>query len=72
MNSNLLKSKRILNGYTQESISQKVGITPKTYNRKEIGLSTFNIKEIIELSKILELNIQEINEIFFESNLPFV
>ncbi len=72
MNLKILKSKRILKNYTQESIAEKIGITTKTYNRKELGKKSFTIDEVISLIVLLDLNLAETNEIFFNNNLPFV
>ena len=72
MNLQLLKSKRVLNRYTQESIAEKIGISTKTYNRKELGIKPFTINEVVLLTILLELNLAEVNQIFFDNNLPFV
>lgn len=72
MTSNKLKSKRVLKGYKQTEIAEFMGITPKTYNRKELGKVEFKKNEIILLSKCLELSMEDINEIFFDNNLPNV
>ncbi|MCT4564997.1 MAG: helix-turn-helix domain-containing protein [Maledivibacter sp.] len=69
MNSNKLKGLRVGRGYTQEKISKKIGITTKTYNRKELGFVEFNCNEISKIAEILEMSLQSVNEIFFESKL---
>jgi len=72
MKENLLKSKRTLNGFTQEGIAKKIGISTKTYNRKELKMSEFTIGEVINISKLLKLSPKDINLIFFDDNLPIV
>lgn len=72
MNLQLLKSKRVLKNYTQESIAEKIGMTTKTYNRKELGMTPFTINDVVLLTILLELNLVEINQIFFDNNLPIV
>lgn len=72
MNSDLLKSKRVYKGFTQKDIAQKMGVSEKTYNQKELGKATFTINEVIVMTILLELNLNEINAIFFENNLPIV
>ena len=42
----------------------------KTYNHKENGKIDFKPNEISTISKLLQLNIAEINQIFFDNNLP--
>lgn len=72
MKENLLKSKRALNGFTQESMAKEIGISTKTYNRKELKISEFTISEVINISKLLKLSPKDINLIFFNGNLPIV
>lgn len=69
MNSNKLKGLRVGRGYTQKRISKEIGITTKTYNRKELGLVEFNRNEISKIAEILEMSLQSVNEIFFENKL---
>lgn len=72
MNLKLLKSKRVLKNFTQEGIAERLGVTCKTYNRKELGITAFTINEVVLLTILLELNIKEVNQIFFDNNLPNV
>jgi transcriptional regulator with XRE-family HTH domain len=72
MNCNLLKSKRVLKGFTQREIAEKLGVTEKTYNHKEQGKVVFKPTEIVITSGVLGLTISEVNEIFFNNNLPNV
>ena len=71
LNTQLLKSKRALKGFTQKKLAELLNITGKTYNLKELGKVDFKLHEIIELSNNLDLSESEINEIFFDNNLPF-
>lgn len=61
-----LKGARVSKGYTQELIARKLGVSTKTYNRKELGLIEFNRKEILKLMEILELDHKDIAEIFLQ------
>ena len=72
MNSNLLKSKRVLLGCTQKDMANYIGISEKTYNFKEKGKIYFKPNEIIAISGKLKLTIKEINKIFFDDKLPNV
>lgn len=69
MNTNLLKGARVSKGHTQESISKLIGMTSKTYNRKELGIIDFSSKDILNISNALELTVQQVNEIFFDNKL---
>lgn len=71
MNGNLLKSKRILLGITQKDLAKKLSVSEKTYNHKEQGKIHFKPGEIVKISKELSLSNKEVNQIFFDSNLPY-
>lgn len=70
MNSSLLKSKRVFKGILQKNAAQKLGLTEKTYNHKENGKIQFKANEILIISIILGLTMEDINEIFFNNSLP--
>ncbi|MTI67439.1 MAG: helix-turn-helix transcriptional regulator [Firmicutes bacterium] len=72
MNLKKLKSIRIEKDYTQKDLAKYIGMSSKTYNRKELGIVEFNRKEIQEIAKVLNLSIQMVNKIFFENDLPKV
>lgn len=64
-----LKSKRVLIGLTQVEIAKKLGVTEKTYNMKENGKMDFSLKQVIKVSEILDLTLEEINESFLHLNI---
>ncbi|NMB32719.1 MAG: helix-turn-helix transcriptional regulator [Clostridium sp.] len=59
-----LKGARVAKGFTQEDMAEKLDISTKTYNRKELGIVEFNRREIAELVKALDLTNDEAGEIF--------
>lgn len=65
----ILKSKRILFDLTQEEIAKEVGINIKSYNLKENGKREFTLDEAKKISNLLELNLNEVNDIFFDSSI---
>lgn len=67
-----LKSARVRKGYTQKSIAQKLKLSNISYGFKERGKIEFTISEMLSIVKILELNIYEINKIFFDNKLTEV
>lgn len=69
MDASILKGTRVSKGYTQETLSKKIGVTIKTYNRKELGLVPFSIKEIKNITKALDLSLEQVDEIFFDKEL---
>ena len=67
MGPRILKSKRILFILTQEEIAKEVGINIKSYNLKEYGKREFTLDEAKKISNLLKLNLNEVNDIFFNS-----
>ena len=65
----ILKSKRIFFDLTQEEIAQEVGINIKSYNLKENGKREFTLDEAKKISNLLKLNLNEVNDIFFDSSI---
>ena len=65
----ITKSKRILFNLTQEEIAKEVGINIKSYNLKENGKREFTLDEAKKISNLLELNLNEVNDIFFDSSI---
>ena len=70
MEHRLLKSKRVLNGLTQEQIATHIGINTKSYNLKENGKNRFSLEEVVKVSETLELTLEEVNDIFLHIKLP--
>ena len=60
----LLKSKMALNGDTQLSLAQKLGVTVPGLNNKFTGKSPFKHKEIEMIIKMYKLTAKEIKNIF--------
>lgn len=69
MGVNKIKVARISKNLTQEEISKLLGVTISTYNRKELGLVDFKRGEVLKLSNILDLTLQDVNDIFFNNKL---
>ena len=69
MGLSILKSKRILFNLTQEEIAKEVWINIKSYNLKENGKREFTLDEAKKISNLLELNLNEVNDIFFDSSI---
>ncbi|WP_069997790.1 helix-turn-helix domain-containing protein [Cellulosilyticum sp. I15G10I2] len=63
--SNIRKKKKL----TQLMLAGKMGISTKSYNRKELGIIEFTRHEIEAVSKELELTLEDINEIFFSNQI---
>lgn len=66
----LLKSKRVLMGFTQEKLAAEIGIHTKSYNQKENGKQKFSLEEVTKVSETLKLSLKEVNQIFLGIKLP--
>lgn len=64
-----LRGIRVAKGYTQHTLAKKLGMSTKTYNRKELGIIEFNRQELLSLIEVLGLTANEVNEIFFGNRL---
>ncbi|MFT8351163.1 DUF739 family protein [Clostridium saccharoperbutylacetonicum] len=69
MNFNKLKGKMTEMEYTQEKLAVKLGITLQSLNSKINNRSQFNFGEIIKIINVLQINSNEIVEIFFKDNI---
>ena len=69
MGPRILKSKRVLFDLTQEEIAKELGINIKSYNLKENGKREFTLDEAKKISNLLKLNLNEVNDIFFDSSI---
>ncbi len=65
----ILKSKRILFNLTQEEVAKEIGINIKSYNLKENGKRLFTLHEAKKIIRLLKLNLNEVNDIFFNSDI---
>ena len=65
--SSIVRKVRNIKGYTQKYVAKEIGMSLKTFGKKESNPNTFTVAEIKKLSKIL--NVKE--EIFFADELTF-
>ncbi len=56
-------------GYTQVEMAKMLSITQKTYNRKELGIVDFNLREITKVINILKLDVDNVYAIFLNDNV---
>lgn len=59
---NNFKGLRVANGYTQEELAKKVGITSRTLGFYEVGKRSPNIKVAKKIADLFE---KSIDEVFF-------
>ncbi|MFZ3131277.1 MAG: helix-turn-helix transcriptional regulator [Desulfosporosinus sp.] len=71
MNCIELKFARMRNRKTQENMAEVIGKSPSSYSMKELGKVAFSPDEIIAVSLNLGFTAEQINDIFFDGNLPF-
>lgn len=65
MNSTMLKGKRIMEGYTQKSLAEAIGMRTATYSEKERGVNPFSLNEVVAIMRTLNLSAYEADAIFF-------
>ncbi|WP_300382105.1 helix-turn-helix transcriptional regulator, partial [Clostridium sp.] len=63
--SSVIKAARNLRGYTQEDLAKCIGISTRTYGRKESNPDSFTVSEIKKIAEILNVE----KEIFFKNKL---
>lgn len=70
VNAEMLREKIRMSGYTIQELSQKVGIDTSTFYRKiKAGEEGFSVGEARKISEILNLNREEVENIFFASHV---
>lgn len=69
MNLMELKIARIRKELTQKELAEKLGMAEVSYNRKEQGIREFSREEIEKLALLLNLDMDKVNEIFFNGKL---
>lgn len=67
-----LKAARVKKGYNQSKVAKHLKMTVKTYSRKENGKAPFTPNEIVVLAELLDLDLKEVNTIFFGGKLTHV
>ncbi|WP_297634698.1 helix-turn-helix transcriptional regulator [uncultured Clostridium sp.] len=63
--SNLIKGIRMMRGLTQQEVAEKIGMSLRTFGRKEANPDTFTVGELKELAKLFEVK----EEKFFQEKL---
>lgn len=64
-NKRLFRAKVIEKGFTLTQIAAKIGISEATLSRKVTGISDFTRKEIYAIVRILALERDDVDRIFF-------
>lgn len=64
-NKRLFRAKVIEKGFTLTQIAAKIGISEATLSRKVAGISDFTRKEIYAIVRILALERDDVDRIFF-------
>jgi len=57
---NSIKRLRIKNGYTQQEVAKKIGITQKSVSLYERNLNTPTAKNLMKLSKLFGITVDEL------------
>lgn len=54
-----VKEFRLNSGLTQEQVAKILGINQPTYNRKEKGVRSFNVEELLKLEILFNVTISD-------------
>ena len=65
-----LKVARTRKGFTQEYVASSLGISTEKKKKKERGESGFSPEQIKAVAKVLEMDQDQVNTIFFDGQLP--
>jgi len=60
-----IKEEREKNNWTQTEFGAKIGINTSAISRIENGTQRFSISKLEKLSKLLKINTQKVNDLFF-------
>lgn len=71
MNTSLLKGKRVSQNKTQTDMARVIEKSVDAYAKKERGKVLFTPDEARVIAVSLNLTLEEFNDIFFDSKLPF-
>ncbi|HBF1820622.1 helix-turn-helix domain-containing protein [Clostridioides sp. ZZV15-6597] len=63
MNLQRLKERRVEKKFTQQQLSTAIGMTFKTYSKKENGHREFTVSELEKICFVLEIEASELLEI---------
>ncbi len=66
-----LKEARLRAGYTEEAAARELNIPTSAYKQREKGRVKISLEQCFTLSRFYRLSLQEFNDIFFRSGLPF-
>lgn len=69
MDRHKLKGIRTSANLTQNELAEHLKVTTKTYNHKENGEIEFKLSEILKIALFLEMTLQQVDDIFFDSKL---
>lgn len=63
--SNIIKGVRNLRGYTQEELAKEIGMSTRTFCKKEANPETFTVAQIKRIAEVLDVK----EDIFFDSEV---
>lgn len=57
---NALRIQRVIKGYTQEYMAERLNLSQNSYSKLERGLTSLTVKRLYEVAEILEISVQDI------------
>ena len=70
MNSRLLRARMIMEDVGIGQFAKAIGKAHQTASLKISGRVAFTFPEMMTLAKLLNLSLEDVNNIFFDGNLP--
>ena len=65
-----LKGARTRLGLTQRDLAQRIGMSEGSYQKRESKVQDFKLNDVAAIAMVLGLKMQQVNDIFFDGNLP--
>lgn len=57
---NALRIQRVIKGYTQEYMAERLKLSQNSYSKLERGLTSLTVSRLYQIAEILEISVQDI------------
>ncbi|MBC8984406.1 helix-turn-helix transcriptional regulator [Pedobacter sp. N36a] len=57
---NALRIQRVIKGYTQEYMAERLNLSQNSYSKLERGLTSLTVSRLYQIAGILEISVQDI------------
>lgn len=56
---NAIRIQRVIKGYSQEFMAEKLNISQNSYSKLERGLTSLTVKRLFQIAEIFEISVQD-------------